>query len=296
MATPELIHSTALVAPGARIAAGVRIGAFSVVGPEVTLETRAELGHHVVLEGRVVLGPGARVGHGAILGGEPQDLKFKAGTPSGVRIGAGTVIREFATIHRATRPEGWTEIGADCLIMAGSHIAHDCRVGDGVIVINYAGITGHCEIEEQATIGGFAGVVPFTRVGAFAYVGGYSKVTADVPPYMLVDGAPAAIHGVNVIGLRRAGMPATDRRGLQQAHRLLCRSGLSPKAAVDRIRAELGHQGPVARLVDFIAGSRRGICAAATPRRDRITSLVYSGHRGERLVPPDGPPDDAERG
>src|SRR5207247_785184 len=141
---------------------------------------------------------------GSILGGRPQDLKFKEGTPSGVRIGAGTVIREYVTIHRATRADGWTDVGAGCLVMTMSHIAHDCKVGDGAIIINYAGITGHCEIGERATIGGLTGVVPFTRIGAYAYVGGASTVNADVPPYILVDGSPAVVGGANVVGLRRA--------------------------------------------------------------------------------------------
>lgn len=260
MANAERVHPTASVDPAARIHPGVRIGAFSVVGPEVTLEAEAEIGHHVVLEGRVAIGARARVGHGSVLGGTPQDLKFREGTPSGVRIGAGTVIREHVTIHRATRPDGWTEIGEGCLIMALSHVAHDCRVGNGAILINYAGITGHCEIGERATIGGLSGIVPFTRIGDLAYVGGLSKVTQDVPPYMLVEGSPAVAVGVNVVGLRRAGVAAADRRVLQDAYRILYRSGLGPKAAVERIQRELPAAPPVARLLEFIAGARRGIC------------------------------------
>jgi len=256
----ESIHPTAIVDPRATVGPGVRIGAFSIVGPEVTIGEDVEIGHHVVLEGRLVIGPRVRIGHGSVLGGPPQDLKFKEGTPSGVRIGAGTVIREYVTIHRATEAEGWTEIGADCLLLAMSHVAHDCRLGDGVIVINYAGLTGHCEIGERATIGGLTGVVPFTRVGAYAYIGGCGKVTADVPPYMLADGLPATVRGVNVVGLRRAGMPAADRRALQDAYRLLYRSGLSPGGALERIRRELPASEPIVRLTDFIAASRRGIC------------------------------------
>lgn len=260
------IHPSAIVDPRAEVGPGVRIGAFSIVGPEVTLEAGVEVGHHVVLEGHVVVGPRVKIGHGAILGGAPQDLKYREGTPSGVRIGEGTVIREYVTIHRATRPEGWTEIGRECLIMALSHVAHDCRVGDGAVIINYAGLTGHCEVGAHATIGGYAGVVPFTRVGEYAYVGGCSKVTSDVPPFMLADGSPATAHGVNVIGLRRAGMPAADRRALQDAYRVLYRSGLSPKSAVERLGRELRDCAPVARLIEFIGTSRRGICGPS--RRD----------------------------
>lgn len=257
------IHPSAVIDKSATVGTDVRIGAFCVVGPETTLGDGVELGHHVVTEGRVVLGARVKVGHGAILGGAPQDLKFKAGTPSGVRVGEGTVIREYVTVHRSTQAEGWTEIGRDSLLMAMSHVAHDCRVGNGVIIINYAGITGHCEIGDRATIGGYAGLVPFIRVGAHAYVGGFSKLNADVPPYVLVDGHPATARGVNVIGLRRAGMPAADRRTLQDAFRILYRSGLAPGRAVARIREELPMTEPIRGLLEFIDGARRhGIVSA----------------------------------
>src|SRR5438093_1468385 len=187
----DAIHPSAIIDPRARLEAGVRVGAFSVIGPEVTLESGVEIGHHAVLEGRVALGARVKVGHGSVLGGVPQDLKYKDGTPSGVRVGADTVIREYVTVHRSTRAEGWTDIGRECLVMGLSHVAHDCRIGDGVIVINYAGLTGHCEIGDRATIGGLSGMVPFTRVGAYAYVGGMAKLTADVPPYVLLEGQPA---------------------------------------------------------------------------------------------------------
>jgi UDP-N-acetylglucosamine acyltransferase len=257
---PDAVHPTAVVDPRARIHPAARVGAFSIVGPDVTLGADVEIGHHCVLEGRVELGPGVKIGHGTILGGRPQDLKFKEGTPSGVSIGAKTVIREYVTIHRATRAEGWTSVGEGCLLMAMSHIAHDCTVGDGAIIINYAGITGHCEIGEHATVGGLTGVLPFTRVGAYAYVGGVSKVNADVPPYMLVEGNPVVAHGINVVGLRRAGMPSAERRVLQEAYRLLYRSGLAPRRALERIRSELPPLPSLVRLVDFVAGTRRGIC------------------------------------
>jgi UDP-N-acetylglucosamine acyltransferase len=257
----EAVHPTALVDPDARLGARVRIGAYTVVGPEVVLGDDVELGHHVVLEGRVELGGGVRVGHGGVLGGVPQDLKFKEGTPSGVRIGGGTVLREYVTIHRATTPEGWTEVGRDCLIMGLAHVAHDSRVGDGVIVINYAGITGHCQIGDGATVGGMVGMVPFTRIGTGAYIGGMAKLTADIPPYLLVEGQPAVARGVNVIGLRRAGMVAAERRVLQDAYRLLYRSGLTPRRALERMREELPACPPLLTLLDFIAGAtRHGIC------------------------------------
>ena len=258
------IHPSAVVDKSATLGTDVRVGAFCVVGPEVKLADGVELGHHVVLEGSVDLARGVKVGHGAVLGGAPQDLKFKQGTPSGVRVGEATVIREYVTIHRSTRPGGWTEIGRECLVMALSHVAHDCRLGDGVIVINYAGITGHCEIGDRATVGGLTGMVPFTRIGTHAYVGGMAKLNADVPPYVMVDGQPATARGVNVIGLRRAGMPAADRRTLQDAYRILYRSGLAPVRAVARIREELPMTAPIRVLLDFIDGAgRHGIVGGA---------------------------------
>lgn len=273
----ERIHPTAVVDPGARLAAGVGVGAYSVVGPEVELGPGCEVGHHVVLEGRVKVGAGSRIGHGSIIGAPPQDLKFREGTPSGVRVGASTVIREYVTIHRATREEGWTEIGDECLIMSTSHIAHDCRLGNRVIVINYAGLTGHVEVEDGATVGGLTGIHPFTRVGSYAYIGGCSKVVQDVPPAIVADGAPATARAVNVLGLRRAGVDAETRRQLQAAFRILYRSGLTPRSAVERIRAELAPAPLVSHLAEFVAASRRGIIGPAS------ASVLPEAHE-ERIV------------
>ena len=258
--TTDKIHPTAVVDPRATVNPDVRIGPYSVIGPQVTLGPGVEIGNHVTIEGRVVLDAAVKVGHGTVLGGVPQDLKFKPGTPSGVRVGAGTVIREHVTIHRATTPEGWTEIGRDCLVMAMAHIAHDCRLADGVIVINYAGLTGHCSVGEKATVGGLSGIGPFTRIGAYAYLGGCSTLTVDLPPFMLATGQPATVRGVNVIGLRRAGFPPAARRIIQDAHRLLYRERLTAKAALDRIANEVPHTPHIAMLIEFVAAARRGIC------------------------------------
>ena len=275
----DLVHSTAVIDPRAALAPDVRIGAFSVIGPEVTLEPEVEIGHHVILEGTVHVGARARIGHGAIIGGLPQDLKFRPGTPTSVRIGNGAVIREYVTIHRATQPDAATTIGPDCLIMASCHIAHDCCLGQGVIMINYAGLTGHCEVGDRATIGGLTGIAPFTRIGTHAYIGGVSKIVSDVPPYLLVDGRPAVARGVNVIGLRRAGMTRADRRVLQDAYRLLYRSGLPVPRAMERIREELPATGPVNTLLEFIAAAKRGVVAAPA---DSDAALALEGE-SERI-------------
>jgi len=269
-----MIHPTAIVAPGARLGANVRVGPYAVIGADVTVGDGAEIAAHAVLEGTVVLGARVKIGHGAVVGAEPQDLKFKAETPTGVRVGDGTVIREYVTIHRATQPHAFTEIGAGCLLMAMAHVAHDCRLGDGVIAINYAGITGHCEIGDRATIGGLVGMVPFTRVGAFAYIGGCSKVNRDVPPYMIAEGNLATVRGVNVIGLRRAGVGPADRRALRDAHRLLYRSGLAPAAALDRVRREVEQTAVVKDLVTFIETARRGVLRGPADAPDADDEVV----------------------
>ncbi len=257
------IHPTALVDPRARIEDSARIGAYSVIGPDAVVGPDVEIAHHVTLLGRVILAAGVKIGPGSIVGGDPQDLKFKSGTPSGVRIGAATVLREYVTIHRASKAETCTEIGAGCLLMTQSHVGHDCRVGDGAIIVNEVAISGHCEIGERATIGGVTGIVQFCRVGDFAYVGGCSKITHDVPPYVIADGNPALARGINVVGLRRAGLPPADRRALQDAYRVLYRSGLAPKRAVERLREASPRPAAVERLIEFVETSKRGICRAA---------------------------------
>ena len=173
------------------------------------------------------------------------------------------MVREYVTIHRATHEGHDTTVGRHCLIMASSHVAHDCVLGDHVIVINYAGLTGHITVEDRVTIGGLTGIHPFSRIGTYAYIGGCSKVTQDVPPFVIADGAPAVARSVNVVGMRRGGIDAASRRQVQTAFRLLYRSGLAPGAAVKRVRAELGGHPLVARLVEFVETSKRGVIPGA---------------------------------
>jgi UDP-N-acetylglucosamine acyltransferase len=259
-----VIHATALIEPGAELAADVRVGPYSVIGSGVTIAAGAEIGAHVVLEGRVRIGARCRIGHGAIIGGVPQDLKFRDGAPVGVSVGDDTVVREYVTIHRATHEGHDTTVGRHCLVMASSHIAHDCVLGDEVIIINYAGLTGHVTVEDRVTIGGLTGIHPFSRIGTYAYIGGCSKVTQDVPPFTIVDGAPAVARSVNVVGMRRGGIDAASRRQVQAAFRLLYRSGMAPGAAVKRVKEEMGDHPLVARLVEFVETSKRGVVPGAS--------------------------------
>jgi UDP-N-acetylglucosamine acyltransferase len=262
MADPTRIHPTAIVERGAEIGAGAVVGPYSIIGGDVRVGAETQIGAHVVLEGRVTIGARCRVGHGAIIGGAPQDLKYRDGLRVGVTIGDDTAIREHVTIHRATREGRDTLVGSQCLVMASSHVAHDCVVGNHVVIINFAGLTGHVTVDDHATIGGLTGIHPFVRVGTHAYLGGCSKTLQDVPPFMIVTGTPATARAVNVIGMRRAGIDAKGRRQVQAAFRILYRSGLAPGAATARIKTELGEHPLVARLVEFIEGSRRGIVRA----------------------------------
>ena len=279
MPEPARIHPTAIVEPGAELAPGVVVGPYSLIGPLVTLGPGSEIGAHVVLEGRVTLGARCRVGHGALIGGVPQDLKFREGLPVGVSVGDDTVIREYVTVHRATHEGQDTRIGNRCLLMVSSHVAHDCVVGDEVIIINYAGLSGHVTVENRATIGGLTGIHPFTRIGTYAYVGGCAKVTQDVPPFVMADGIPAMARAVNVIGMRRGGVDGDGRRQVRAAFRILYRSGLAPAAAAARLKAELGGHPLVARLVDFVEGSKRGI----VPAPDETSAATEDAESEERV-------------
>lgn len=262
------IHPTALVHPKAIVEPGVVIGPYSVVGDQVRIGQGSEIGAHVVLEGQVEIGARCKISHGAIIGTPPQDVKFVPGTPSGVRIGDGSVIREYVTIHRASKEGSWTLIGNEVLVLASSHIAHDCRIGDGVLIINYAGLTGHIEVEDYAVIGGHCGIHPFSRIGTLSYIGGCSKVVQDVPPYVIVDGNPACAKGINVIGLRRRGISPEIRRELQRAYKILYRSRLSVSHALERIRNETNPSAEVNHLVEFVATSTRGICSGGEEPAD----------------------------
>jgi UDP-N-acetylglucosamine acyltransferase len=274
----ELIHPSAVVDPRAELGAGVQIAPGAVIGAEVRIGEGTVIGAHAVLEGRVVVGARCRIGHAAVIGTPPQDLKYRPGTPSGVRIGEGSVIREHATIHRASTPDVDTVIGSDCFIMTAAHVAHDCRIGDRVIIINAAGLSGHVVVEDHAVIGGMTGLQPFVRIGTCAYVGGCSGLRQDVPPFVIASGAPAKARGVNAVGMRRAGIGAEARRRVRAAYNLLYRSGLTPGVAVERLRSEQGDDPIVARFVDFIAQSKRGIIGArqrgeAAEPSDREESL-----------------------
>lgn len=252
------IHPTAIVAPGAELGAEVEIGPYSVVGPHVRLGDRVRLREHVVVEGRTTLGAECVVFPFACIGGLSQDRKYQGGTTF-VEIGAGTTLREYVTVNAGTKEGETTRVGRRCLILAYCHVAHGCRVGDNVTMANATALSGEVVVEDDAVIGGMTGVHQFTRIGRLAMVGGMSRITQDVPPFMLVEGNPAAVRGLNAVGLRRHNVPAEVQAVLKRAYRLLYREGLTTSQAVARIRADLPAIPEIEHLVAFIAASERGI-------------------------------------
>ena len=253
------IHPTAIVAPTARLGAGVTIGPYSTIGDHVALGDGTTVGAHVVVEAGVEVGRNCRIFSHAVLGSEPQDLKFR-GEKSLLIVGDGTIIREFATLNRATSGGGGkTVVGRGCLIMAYAHVAHDCHLGDGVILANAATLGGHIVIEEHAIVGGLTGVHQFCRIGAHAIIGGCSGIILDIPPFVKAQGNLARLFGLNTVGLKRRNFPPEAIRHLKQAYRLLFLSGLNTSQALERIAAELPACAEVQHLVHFIKTSERGI-------------------------------------
>jgi len=248
------IHPTAVLEPAVETGEGIDIGPYAVIGSGVTIGAGTRIGSHVVIEGRTVIGRNCVIHTGAALGGPPQDRKYQ-GEPTSLIIGDDNEIREYVSIHRGSGEGAQTTIGNDNLLMAYSHIGHNCRIGSHIMLTNYAGISGHVVIEDGVGVGGMVGVHQFVRIGRLAMVGGYSKVAQDVPPFMLVDGRPARPIGLNVLGLRRASVPPDTRDSLKRAFRLLYRSNLNLTQALDRIAAEVQDSEYLGYLVDFMRQS-----------------------------------------
>src|ERR687893_350189 len=254
-----MIHPTAVVSPGAEIADDAQVGPYCIVGPEVRLGARVRLDSHCVVDGRTSVGEDTHVFPFASLGLAPQDLKYR-GEPAETRIGKRNRIREFVTVHRGTEGGGMlTSIGDDCLIMAQAHVAHDSRVGSGVIMANAATLAGHVEVEDGANVGAYSGVHQFCRVGREAYVGGYSVVVKDALPFALTVGNHAKCYGLNTVGMKRRGYPQATVDALHHAFRLLLNAKLNTTQAVAAIRAEISDSAEVQLLLRFIETSRRGV-------------------------------------
>ena len=252
------IHPTALVASDARIGGDVSIGAFAIVGENCAIGDGCVVAAHAILERNVVLAANVKVGSGSILGGDPQDLKFR-GEATFVEIGENTTIREYATINRGTAQSFRTTVGKSCLLMSYVHLAHDCHVGDGVIISNGVQLAGHVTIEDKATLSGLTAVHQFARIGQYSFVGGMSRVSKDVPPYIKAVGNPIKLYGLNSVGLQRNGFPEDVTRELKRAYRLFFRSELNVTQALERARAELQPFPEVQALIRFVDESQRGV-------------------------------------
>ena len=254
-----MIHPTAIISPAANIGEDVKIGAYSIVGEDVTIGKGTWIGPHVVIDPHVDIGPGCRIFQFAAIGAIPQDLKF-GGEKSRVQIGANVTIREFVTVHRGTQPGGGvTQVGDQTFLMAYTHIAHDCRVGNMVILANNTTLAGHITIGDHATIGGLVAIHQFVRIGDYAFVGGKSAVVKDVPPYVIAAGDRAVLHGLNRVGLKRYGFSDQALTALKKTYRILFRYGLTLNEAIERVRAEIEMVPEVENFIAFIKASSRGV-------------------------------------
>lgn len=252
------IHATAIVDSGATIGADVEVGPFATVGPGCTLGDGCVVGPRATLERNVVLGRNVRIGIGSVLGGDPQDLKYR-GEVTWVEVGDNSVIREYSTINRGTTESYRTTVGRGAFIMSYVHLAHDCHVGDGAIISNGVQLAGHVRIEERAIISGLSAVHQFARVGRHAFVGGCSRVAKDVPPFLKAVGNPVKLYGLNTVGLQRSGFSADAVRELKRAYRLLFRSDMNLSQAIERAREEIPDIPEVHQFLGFIEESPRGI-------------------------------------
>lgn len=251
------IHPTAIIAPSAKIGSDVEIGPYAVIENDTEIGDRCEIRSHAVIKRFTTLGPSNIVYEGAVLGGEPQDLSFVECT-SQLRVGANNRIREGVTIHRGSQPGSETVVGSSCFLMANSHIAHNCRLGDRVIIANNVALAGYVDIEDQVFISAGAGAHQFTRIGRLAMIGGHAKIVQDCLPFVITDGAPGRARGLNIVGLRRAGSRTDEIGILKEAYRLLLRSGLPLEEALSGLE-RIGDP-HVAHLIQFVRNSKRGFC------------------------------------
>jgi UDP-N-acetylglucosamine acyltransferase len=254
------IHPTALIDGSAELGAGVTIGPFAMVGPQVTVGDRCRIGPRATLSRNVRLAEDVIVGDGSILGGDPQDLKYD-GEETWVEVGQGTIIREYSTINRGTTATYKTTVGARCFIMTYVHLAHDCHVGDDVVIANATQCAGHVTIHDRAILSGLNAVHQFVTIGTYAFVGGGSRVNQDIPPYVKAVGNPMELYGLNSIGLQRAGFSGETVAALKRAYRLFFNSDLNLSQALERARTELPALPEVERFLAFVESSERGVPA-----------------------------------
>lgn len=253
------IHPTAIVHPKAKIAEGVEIGAYTVIGEHASIGKNTKIASHVLIEGWTTIGERNQIFSFSAIGTPPQDIGYK-NEETFLVIGNDNVIRESATIHRATTKEDRvTEIGNNNFLMAYSHVAHDCKLGNHIIMANSAGLAGHITVGDWAILGGIVAVHQFVRIGSYAIIGGQSAVSQDIPPYVSAAGNRAKLYGLNLVGLKRRGFSDETISNLKKAYRIIFRSGLIQEEAMGRIKVELGNCREAMHLIEFMKNSKRGI-------------------------------------
>jgi UDP-N-acetylglucosamine acyltransferase len=253
-----VIHPTAIVSRDAQLGARVEIGPFAIVGDGCVVGDECVIAARATLERNVLLAPRVRVGSGSILGGDPQDLKYK-GEATTVEIGEGTTIREYATINRGTAQSFKTTVGKHCFIMSYVHLAHDCHIGDGVILGNNVQFAGHVTVDERAIVSGQSAAHQFVQIGRYSFTGGCSRISKDVPPYVKANGNPIRLYGLNKVGLQRNGVSEDVQRELKRAYRLFFNSDLNLSQARERAEEELQRYPEVEEFLSFLDRSDRGL-------------------------------------
>lgn len=252
------VHPSAIVARDALLGDDVDVGPFAIIGEDCVVAEGCVIGARATLERHVRLARNVRIGIGSVIGGDPQDLKFK-GEATTVEIGEGTIVREYSTINRGTSQSWKTSVGKDSFIMSYVHLAHDCHVGDGVILANGVQLAGHVTVEDRAIISGLTAVHQFVRIGTHAFIGGMSRVTKDIPPYLKAVGDPIKLYGLNSVGLQRSNFDPDVIRELKRAYRLFFRSELNVSQALERAQSELSMTPEVKHFLGFVDNSQRGV-------------------------------------
>jgi UDP-N-acetylglucosamine acyltransferase len=252
------IHPSAIVAKDAQLGENVEIGPFVIIGEGCVVGDACVIAARAILERNVILASAVRIGSGSILGGDPQDLKYK-GEPTTVEVGEGTTIREYSTINRGTAQSFKTTVGKQCFIMSYVHLAHDCHIGDGVILGNNVQLAGHVTIDDKAIVSGQSAVHQFVQIGRFSFTGGCSRISKDVPPYVKANGNPIRLYGLNKVGLQRNGFSEDVQRELKRAYRLFFNSDLNLSQARERAEGELQRYPEVEEFLSFLDRSDRGL-------------------------------------
>jgi UDP-N-acetylglucosamine acyltransferase len=257
--TDKKVHPTAIVDPNAKIGANVEIGPFSIIGPDVTIGDNTIVQSHVVIEGEVVIGRGNFIGHGVMIGVPPQDVSFSAERRTKVEIGDDNIIREYCTIHRGSPDGSATKIGHKNFLMAGAHVGHNCLIGDNVVIANNCLLAGHVRVDDGAFLGGGSTFHQFMHVGRLVMVQGSSAFGKDLPPFVIAA-ERNAVFGLNIVGLRRAGLNANDRNEIKEAFKLVYLSRLNISQAIGKA-ATMTFGAPAREFLDFVANAKkRGIC------------------------------------